>query len=50
MEQKVNQILSLKEQNPSADTAQLENQVDELVYNLYGLDEEEIAIVNGRDM
>jgi adenine-specific DNA-methyltransferase len=43
----VNQILELKKQNPSADTTALESQIDALVYELYGLSEEEIRIVEG---
>lgn len=41
----VNQILSEKSQNPSADTSILEAEIDQLVYQLYELTEEEIAIV-----
>ncbi len=41
----VNLILSIKKQNPSADTADIENQIDQLVYRLYDLTEEEIAII-----
>jgi adenine-specific DNA-methyltransferase len=43
----VDQILIEKEENPSADTTLLESQIDQLVYELYGLTEEEIAIVEG---
>lgn len=38
-------IIQIKKQNPSADTTDLEKQIDQLVYELYGLTEEEIAIV-----
>ncbi len=41
----VNQILSIKKQNPTADTTALEAQIDQLVYQLYGLTEEEISII-----
>ena len=41
----VDQILSTKKQNPQADTNQLEKQIDQLVYKLYGLTPEEIRIV-----
>ncbi|MCA1759744.1 MAG: restriction endonuclease, partial [Bacteroidales bacterium] len=41
----VTQILQLKQQNPSADTSALEAEIDEMVYQLYGLTEEEIKIV-----
>ena len=43
----VNQILSAKKENPSADTSSLESEIDCLVYQLYGLTEEEIKIVDG---
>lgn len=41
----VDQILTLKKQNKDADTKNLESQIDQLVYKLYGLTEEEIKIV-----
>ncbi|WP_158841593.1 type IIG restriction enzyme/methyltransferase [Polaribacter sp. L3A8] len=41
----VNEILSLKKENPEADTSSLEKEIDQMVYKLYGLTEEEIAIV-----
>ena len=44
---KVDQILSLKKDNPAADTAALEKEIDFMVYALYGLSAEEIAIVEG---
>ena len=34
-----------KKQNPLADTSELENQIDQLVYQLYDLTDEEIKIV-----
>jgi hypothetical protein len=37
----------MKKQNPSAITTDLENKIDQLVYQLYELTEEEIAIVEG---
>lgn len=43
----VEQILFLKEQDPSADITALESQIDQLVYELYDLTEEEIKIVEG---
>lgn len=42
---KVRKIMELKTQNPSADTTALEAEIDQLVYELYGLMEEEIGIV-----
>jgi len=41
------QILFLKKSNPQANTNALEAEIDRLVYELYGLTEEEIAIVEG---
>ena len=43
----VDQILALKKNNPQADTSELEREIDMLVYELYGLTEEEIRIVEG---
>ena len=43
----VDQILSAKAANPKADTSALERQIDEMVYKLYDLTEEEIAIIEG---
>ncbi|MAO65653.1 MAG: restriction endonuclease, partial [Balneola sp.] len=42
-----NQILAAKKENPEADTSELEAEIDRLVYELYGLSEEEIGIVEG---
>jgi adenine-specific DNA-methyltransferase len=41
----VNQIISVKNHDPSADTIEWERKLDQLVYKLYGLTEDEIAIV-----
>jgi len=41
----VDQILTAKNAKPQADTTSLEANIDQLVYELYGLTEEEIAIV-----
>ncbi|MFZ5976222.1 MAG: hypothetical protein ACOYU6_01025 [Bacteroidota bacterium] len=41
----VNRILSRKLLDNSADTKDLEKQIDQLVYQLYGLTEEEIKII-----
>ena len=38
-------ILAAKEPDPSADTVEMERQIDRLVYDLYGLSEEEIGAV-----
>jgi len=44
----VNQILVTKNVDPGANTTDLERQVDQLVYKLYDLTEEEIKIIEGR--
>ena len=41
----VNQILDAKSTDPNSDTSELENEIDNLVYELYNLTEKEIAIV-----
>ena len=43
----VNQILDTKRADSDADTSNLENEIDNLVYALYDLTPEEIAIVEG---
>jgi hypothetical protein len=45
IESKVIQIFDLKKANSEADTNVLEVEIDQLVYELYGLTEDEIAIV-----
>ena len=45
----VDQILAAKKADPNADTSALELQIDLLVYKLYGLTDDEIAIVEGRN-
>lgn len=42
---KVDQILALKQENHGADTTTLEKEIDAMVYALYGLTEDEIAII-----
>jgi type II restriction/modification system DNA methylase subunit YeeA len=44
----VQKILSAKSKNSSTNVSKLERQIDKLVYQLYGLTEEEIAIVEGK--
>jgi hypothetical protein len=46
----VDKILSAKRKNPQADTTALEREIDQLVYELYGLTEEEIAVVEGKNV
>ena len=41
----VNQILATKHADPNADVSMLENEIDQIVYSLYDLTLEEIAIV-----
>ena len=43
----VTQILAAKNKDPNADTSALEKEINKLVYQLYGLTEEEIRIVEG---
>ncbi|MBQ3289589.1 MAG: Eco57I restriction-modification methylase domain-containing protein [Kiritimatiellae bacterium] len=43
----VDRILSAKRRNPSADTSALEREIDALVYTLYGLSKDEIAVIEG---
>ncbi len=49
IESLVDRILATKKENPSADTAALEKDIDQIVYKLYGLTQPEIDIVEGRD-
>ena len=44
----VDQILAEKQKDSNADTSALERQIDEMVYELYGLTPEEIAVVEGK--
>ena len=44
----VNRILAAKLVNPTMATSALELEIDQLIYKLYGLTEDEIAIVEGR--
>ena len=43
----VDRILAAKRRNPEVDTAALEQEIDDLVYDLYGLTPQEIAVVEG---
>jgi len=36
-----------KKQNPDADTSQLEKEIDQLIYNLYDMTQEEIQVIEG---
>lgn len=44
----VDKILSAKQQNPATDITKWENQIDQMVYKLYGLTDDEVAIVEGQ--
>ncbi len=39
--------IEAKKKDPAADTGKWEKEIDEMVYKLYGLTEEEIKIVEG---
>jgi type II restriction/modification system DNA methylase subunit YeeA len=45
--EKVTELLNIKKQTPTANTTELEKQLDQMVYELYGLTEDEIKIVEG---
>ena len=49
IETPVNKILSIKDKDSGADVSDLEGQIDQMVYELYGLTPEEIAVVEGND-
>lgn len=42
---KVDKILSIKKENPQADTSLLEQEINAMVYDLYGLSKEDIKVV-----
>jgi hypothetical protein len=44
----VRKIIDIKSESNQNDTSVLENRIDRLVYQLYGLTEEEIQIVEGQ--
>jgi hypothetical protein len=46
----IEEIISMKEKNPGTDTSSLESQIDQLVYQLYGLTDEEIAVIEGSNL
>jgi len=48
LNQKVNDLLEQKKNNSQADTSRLENEIDELVYQLYDLTPEEQRLVEGK--
>ena len=44
----VDQILALKQKDPEPDTSALEHHIDQMVYKLYDLTPEEMAMVEGK--
>ncbi|PLB85740.1 hypothetical protein C0T31_09090 [Dysgonamonadaceae bacterium] len=50
IESLVDQILDAKKDNPHSDTSEWEKEIDQLVYKLYELTDEEIAIVEGNEV
>ena len=50
MTQLVDRILSAKKANPQADTTAEEREIDRLVYNLYGLTDEEIDVIESKHL
>ena len=48
IEELVDKVLTFKKQDSSYDTNDLESQIDRLVYDLYGLTEDEIKIIEGK--
>ena len=44
----VDKVLAVKARESDADTSSLETEIDQLVYKLYGLTDDEIAIVEGK--
>ena len=43
--ERVEKILAIKKATPSVSTAEMEAEIDKLVYKLYGLTDEEINII-----
>lgn len=43
----VNKVLAIKDKKPTEDVSELERQIDLKVYDLYGLTDEEIRVVEG---
>lgn len=44
---RVKKVISIKEKDSKADTSILENEIDDLIYKIYGLTEKEIKIIEG---
>ncbi|HAN79627.1 MAG TPA: restriction endonuclease, partial [Bacteroidales bacterium] len=45
IEKKVLKIIEMKEKNIGNDSSEIETQIDELIYQLYGLTQDEISII-----
>ena len=45
----VKNAIEIKRNDPSADTSALESEIDRIVYHLYGLTDEEVRIVEGKN-
>ena len=45
---KIDEILKIKNKNSNEDVSKIEWEIDKLVYELYGLTEEEINIIENR--
>ena len=45
----VDQILAVKSADSAADTSALESEIDRMMYDLYGLTPEEIAIIENQN-
>jgi len=43
------QILAKKKENPDIDTSAFEKQIDQLLYKLYGLTEEETKVIEEQE-
>jgi len=48
IERLVDKILVVKQNDPKADTSELETKIGQMVYDLYGLTDKEIAIIEGK--
>ena len=49
IENLVDEILKIKNKNFNGDVSKYEGKIDKIVYWLYGLSEEEVGIIEGRD-
>ena len=45
----VDEILKIKNKNFNVDVSKYEGKIDKIVYWLYGLSEEEVGIIEGKD-